>query len=60
MDISIFGSDPPTQPPNMDKTKKTWWVVAELDVGGSSGCQRLAVVSGVVDSDWCCSGGGLR
>ena len=22
MDISIFGSDPPAHPPNMDKTKK--------------------------------------
>ena len=22
MDMSIFGSDPPTHPPNMDKTKK--------------------------------------
>ena len=33
MDISIFGSDPPTHPPNMDKNKKRH-VVFVMDTGG--------------------------
>ena len=53
MDLSIFGSEPPTQPPNMEKNKRwmvsggsgggwhQWWLpVLEGKVGVSGGWQQ--------------------